>query len=257
MTFLRQQAVLPTGPVQYHMAGEGRPILYLHGGRGLRITPALHELAASCRVYALDIPGFADTPRHPAVGGMADLARVSHDFIDTVVGAPTVLLGHSFGAHVSMWHGIRFPGHARGLVLEGPSGARPPGSPVISDDTAALARLRFAHPERVAPDEMPADLSERNLACAYSYLGYSDMAKNWDDAMVRRLPEIREPALILLGDRDGIIPLASGDIIHRGIRGSRLVVVKDCAHFVELDQPALFLAEVRAFLATTAPSAPA
>src|SRR5215467_12558902 len=44
--------------IRYQEAGEGPPLVHLHGARGLRLTPAHDLLSRSFRVIAFEMPGF-------------------------------------------------------------------------------------------------------------------------------------------------------------------------------------------------------
>src|SRR5438132_1080331 len=48
--------------IRYLEAGEGVPLVHLHGAGGLRLTPAHELLAHRFRVVAFEMPGFGDSP---------------------------------------------------------------------------------------------------------------------------------------------------------------------------------------------------
>ncbi len=51
--------------IRYKAAGEGPPLVHLHGAGGLRLTPAHELLCRKFRVLAFEMPGFgaADNQR--------------------------------------------------------------------------------------------------------------------------------------------------------------------------------------------------
>ena len=51
------------------------------------------------------------------------------------------------------------------------------------------------------------------------------------------LTEINVPTLIVAGSEDAVIPSAQAETMHREIRGSQLVVVEQCGHLINLEQP--------------------
>ncbi len=63
-----------------------------------------------------------------------------------------------------------------------------------------------------------------------------------------RLREIRAPTLILHGCQDGRVPLERAEELHRGIAGSRLVVLEECGHWPHVEKRAEFVAAVKDFL---------
>jgi pimeloyl-ACP methyl ester carboxylesterase len=63
------------------------------------------------------------------------------------------------------------------------------------------------------------------------------------------LEAIAIPTLLIWGDDDKRSPLTAGEMMRDCIRGSRLVVIPGAGHVSNMEQPELFDAEVRAFLA--------
>jgi len=56
----------------------------------------------------------------------------------------------------------------------------------------------------------------------------------------RRMPEIRQPHLVLWGERDGWIPLADLKRMAAAMPHCRLVTVPGVGHSMNLEQPALY-----------------
>jgi proline iminopeptidase len=73
--------------------------------------------------------------------------------------------------------------------------------------------------------------------------------KGWDrEADLRR---IRVPTLILAGELDEAAP-ATQATLHKGIRGSKLVILPGARHLAMVEQPQAYLAALRPFLARLA-----
>ena len=95
--------------IRYREAGKGDPLIWLHGGGGLRISPVYDMLAETRRVIAFEIPGFGDSAvndRSESMAGLAEtmLAAVSALGIDNFD-----LVGSSFGGKLAAWmaaHGL-------------------------------------------------------------------------------------------------------------------------------------------------------
>ena len=47
--------------IRYLQAGEGAPLVHLHGAGGLRLTPAHELLARRYHVVAFEMPGFGNS----------------------------------------------------------------------------------------------------------------------------------------------------------------------------------------------------
>src|SRR5262249_60515767 len=75
------------------------------------------------------------------------------------------LMGTSFGGAVACWMAVQRQDLVAALVLEAPSGIRPEGSEPVSGSPEEVARMLYAHPERIpaAPAVEPA-LAARRLA---------------------------------------------------------------------------------------------
>jgi pimeloyl-ACP methyl ester carboxylesterase len=62
------------------------------------------------------------------------------------------------------------------------------------------------------------------------------------------LQDIHIPTLIVWGHDDKLVPLASGDYIHKTVAGSRYVVVPECGHAPGMEKPSVYLDAVIPFL---------
>ena len=101
----------------------------------------------------------------------------------------------------------------------------------------------FAHPERIpAGEKTPEEVTEsRKQANRYpKSIGY-------DEALVARLSEIEQQALVLQGAKDGIIPPESGQLLATAIPNVALVYVYDAGHNIEVDQLQRFVSLMRDF----------
>ena len=78
-----------------------------------------------------------------------------------------------------------------------------------------------------------------------------DRLDGWD--ITERLSEIRLPCLVITGRYDLESP-KSATAIHRGVRGSKLVVFADCSHTPFWEDRVRFIEEVRDFLGKVSPS---
>jgi pimeloyl-ACP methyl ester carboxylesterase len=73
------------------------------------------------------------------------------------------------------------------------------------------------------------------------------MLAQFDDRVIRSLPEIRVPALVLVGSQDEPF-LAASDYMTHKIPGAEKVVIEGAGHAANLDQPDAFNAALRTFL---------
>jgi pimeloyl-ACP methyl ester carboxylesterase len=243
-TFIETGLQLSTGAVPVWSGGTGRPVLYLHSAAGLHLGRALTAMAESFRIVAPVFPGFDGTPLHEGVASMMALADLAAEVIASEGDEPWDVIGHSFGGWVAAWLAVRHPGRVDQLVLEAPGGFRPEGIGGLGQDPAALTLGMYAHPERAEMDAKDRATRAANRQVIDHYHG----PEATDDALVARLSAVRCLTLIVAGNRDGITPPQSGQLLKRTIPRSYLTYVYDAAHMIEVDQPERFVRVVRDFL---------
>src|SRR4051812_13318120 len=108
-------------------SGTGEPwVLALHGWRRTHrdFAAALDGLDA----VALDLPGFGASPPPPEAWGGAEYAKAIVPVVETM-GAPVVVVGHSFGGRVAVHLAAARPDLVRALVLTGVPLLRPADAP--------------------------------------------------------------------------------------------------------------------------------
>src|ERR1044071_3799629 len=60
--------------IRYCDAGQGAPLVHLHGAGGLRLNRAHDLLAEQRRVIAVEMPGFGQSEENTRTGSMPDVA---------------------------------------------------------------------------------------------------------------------------------------------------------------------------------------
>ena len=217
-------------PAMYGVAGEGIPVLFLHGwGLGQHTYKrALKRLAhLGCQVFAPAMPGFggtADLPdAHVSFGGYAHWVD---EFLRAIeVEEPVFLVGHSFGGGVAIQFAHDYPGRVRYLVLVnsvGGSAWSSSGSVVRSmaerplwdwgvhfpGDILPLPQLRRVLPV-ILEDALPNVV--RNPLAMWKV---ANLARRADlTAELEELKRRKLPVVVLWGDKDKIIPRASFDAL--------------------------------------------
>ncbi len=244
MPFEEHSVALSSGPLTYHVAGDGPPVIHMHAASGFRETDALRALARSFRIYAPVTPGFDGTATHDGVASMEALARLEAEFADTAIGETADVIGHSFGGWRAAWYTVLHPQNVGQLVLECAAGFREEGVGGLSPDPAELHRRLYAHPEKVPPETKPESMVARNRELLAHYHG----GKAKDEALVDRLGEIEALTLILHGTKDGAVPISSPRLLKTRIPRAFLIYIYDAAHAIEVDQPEYFVNLVEDFL---------
>jgi pimeloyl-ACP methyl ester carboxylesterase len=257
------QVVVGGLAIGFRRAGQGPPLVLLHGGLGdSRGWPdQLRDLSDEFAVVAWDAPGCGTSSDPPETFGLPDYADCLAGFVEALgLGRPHVL-GHSFGAGLALELCGRHPGLARSLILAGPYAGWAGSLPAEEVEARLRLALETAEllPDRFDPrsipglfsDEMPAEKREllASIMSDARPVGTRVTARAFAEADLRDvLPGIDVPTLVLCGENDERSPLAVGQALHAAIPTSKLVVVPGVGHEIYLEAPERFNAEVRSFL---------
>lgn len=114
-----QSVMLSHGTIFYRHAGEGPPLILIHGwGGSSRYWQYTMEHFASVRcVYAPDIPGYGQSPPLGGEASSERLAEIVIEFADTLGIEQVDLVAHSFGGSIAAHLAARWPERVRRLVL--------------------------------------------------------------------------------------------------------------------------------------------
>jgi pimeloyl-ACP methyl ester carboxylesterase len=240
--------------VRVAVAGQGPPLLLLHGAGGSNWRPSYDLLAERFRVYLPEHPGFGVTERPEWLETVQDLAVWYLDLVEHLAIAPTHLLGHSLGGWTAAELASLCSHDLRKLVLVDPAGLRIPGEQRLDSFTltpeqsvrALYHEQGFA--DRVlsappAPEATRAGVRNKNMTARLGWNPYLCSL-----ALEPRLRRIRIPTLVLWGKQDQLIPPSHGDLYARRIPGARLALIDRCGHVPMVEQPAEFTRLVVEFL---------
>ena len=232
-------------PALYGVAGEGLPVLFLHGwGLGQHAYKrALKRLVQlGCRVYAPALPGFGGTPELPGTLSFEAYARWVAAFLDAVhVREPVFLVGHSFGGGVSIKLAHDHPSKVRYLVLVNSLGGSMAGRPLWDWGIHFPGDVSPFSIRRVLPvvleDALPNVI--RNPRAMWKV---ANLARTAD--LTPELEQIKDdelPVVVLWGDKDKIIPKTAFDALCTAIgkdgavvEGSHSWLLADPDAFVEV-----------------------
>lgn len=249
--------------IAYRRAGDGPPLLLLHGGwsdsRAWRLQ--LESLADEFDVVAWDAPGCGGSDDPPVDFGLSGYADAVAGLVAALGLARPHLLGLSFGGGVALDVYHRHPEVPRSLVLAsayaGWAGSLP--SDVVAARLAAVLREVERPPEEWVGSYLPgffagpvsqATLDEMvAIMCASRRTGVEPMIRAFAAADLRDvLGRITVPTLVLAGELDERSPLNVAEDLHARAPGSELVVLPGVGHVSNIEAPASFDAEVRRFL---------
>jgi pimeloyl-ACP methyl ester carboxylesterase len=231
--------------VEALVAGEGPPLLFLHGiDYFAQHRPFLDRLARRFRVIAPRHPGFGKSARPQWMRGVGDIAYLYLDLLDRLALRDVLLVGASFGGWLAMELAVRSTARLGRLVLIDPLGLKFGGrdESEIADIFALPAdeavRRAFADPAN-APDYATLDDSaveeaarDREAAVIYGWRPFmhNPSLRHW-------LHRIDVPALVLWGERDRIAAPAYGAHLAQKLPDARFIPITAAGHYPQIEQP--------------------
>jgi pimeloyl-ACP methyl ester carboxylesterase len=246
--------------IYYEAHGHGTPLVLAYGigGNTDMWDTNTAALAARHRVILWEPRGHArsDSPEDPARYSFARWALDLRDLLDHLRIRTAHVGGLSLGGGIATRFALRYPRRVRSLLVTNSSSAA--GLPLsvenlvmrarsieitLSQGMDAMAEFAMTANPNVAgrlalnPDAKAEFYEEyRRL----SPIGYANslrtlIAMDHITAELPRLARARIPVLLIGGDQDP--SLGPMKVMHRKIRGSKLVVLSPATHFANRDQP--------------------
>jgi proline iminopeptidase len=258
---------------------DGYPLIVLHGGPGFDHTemhPWLDPLGDTFRLIYVDQRGQGRSERvDPAT---LTLPRLAQDVsaLAAVLGLERyALLGHSFGAFVTLAHAIEI-GEASHYVISGGTASFSKTGKEIEENLAhfepAALREQVTQSWALEPQartqedverlwEMQApfhfattqsDAYERYMEASSGTVYAPEVlayfaANEYPIEYEERLGQIRRPTLVMTGAQDRTCTPRAAQDLHAGIVGSELVVLPNAGHMTFVEQPGMYFAAVRDF----------
>ena len=247
----------------------GTPLVLAYGigGNTEMWDVNVDALSAAHRLILWEPRGHArsDSPEDPAKVSFARWALDLRDVLDHLRLRRAHVGGLSLGAGIATRFALRFPGRVRSLLVTNSSSAA--GLPLSVDNLVMRAQSIKITLEK-GMDAMAEYAMEANpnlverlkidpAARAEFYeeyrrlspIGYANSLRALlaMDHITDDLPKIRVPVLLIGGDRDP--SLEPMKVMHRKIRGSKLLVLSPASHFANRDQPEAWNRAALAFLA--------
>ena len=230
--------------IRYMEAGQGMPLVHLHGAGGLRISPGHELLAQRFRVVAFEMPGFGTSAENTRTKTMPELASTMAMAVEALGLDAINLMGTSFGAKTALWLALQRPERVMALVLEAPAAIRQPGAQSPTGTPEEIARRLYAHPERLGSIPLPDPALRAKAQALVQRLRGPDR----DAELEARLSGLTVPTLVLFGTLDSVISPDMGRIYKDLIPGCHLMFVYDAAHAISTDRPEAFTEVVSDFL---------
>lgn len=248
------QVVVDSLLAHYTVTGKGRVVLVLHGwgdsGAGLQRLSA--ELAKTCRVIALDLPGFGGTEAPKTAWGLSDYAQFAQHFLQKIDAVSAfAIIGHSNGGAIAIRGLAKGWLSAERLILLGSAGIR-------DEYKGRVKALRvFTKIGKALTAPLPKSAKQRLRRKVYGTIG-SDMlvAEHLQETFKKIVTDdVREdaaslslPTLLIYGENDDQTPPWMGEAFHQLMQNSTLEILPGAGHFVHHDRPEQVHKAVQEFL---------
>lgn len=237
----------PTHFVEWDGDTSATPIVLVHGlgGSHLNWMPLGQALAGPRKVYALDLAGFGLTYPSGRSSSVQENAVLVGEFLSTVVGRPSYVVGNSMGGLITTMVAHDRPEMVAGAVLLNP--ALPINTARHADGRSAAMFLAFMTPRvgeltlrrmtrGVSPHrqvertmqmvmggavldpalfEASVDLAAHRRSMAHSDASFLEAARSIMRRGIRpatahrRMGALRCPVLLIHGDHDRIVPVSA------------------------------------------------
>ncbi len=250
--------------LRVEVTGTGEPLVLLHGwGMHGGIWGGLpDQLAQSFEVHCVDLPGHGESRAEGELTLNTVNAALSRNFA-----GPVNVCGWSLGGMVAQHWAAAEPEKIKRLILVASTPCfanRADWECGMPQDTLAMfsgeleknfsatlrrflaLQVRGSEGER----ELLADLRERLFSRGEPELaalrGGLEILRSADLRAV--LPEIRQPALLVAGERDKITPPQASRYMAGALPNARLVEIEGAAHAPFLSHPHIFAEHLKRFL---------
>ena len=246
--------------------GAGKPLYLLHGwALNSRVwDPVVDQLKHQWQVTTIDLPGHGKSS--PPTSGTYNIDVLAEE-VSCAIDKPATLIGWSLGGMVAQNLAQKYPELVEKLVLvaSSPQFAASKDWPcavkqsVIDGFTRDLIKdyrstiLRFLAIQTLGSEQAKAvvgELREKVFINGEPHLdsltqGLS-ILKNTD--LRARIQKIHCPTLIIVGEKDTLIPVCSGQQTRSLIRNSQLAIIKGAGHAPFISHTAEFINILEQFL---------
>ena len=229
------------------------------------------KLAEDFHVVAVDLIGFGYSDKPVAFDyTIASQARMIERLMNRLGIGKATLVGSSYGGAVAATVALDYAERVEKLVLVGAVTndealdnpvVKVASLPVIGEiltpfmlDSKRLSKTRMKRTfapvnQHLVTDERVASVN-RPLKARDAHRSVLASARHWDANRIGEDAQfIKQPTLLIWGADDQIIPVRHGEKLYDSILNSRLVILKDCGHLPQEENPERFVELVGEFCA--------
>jgi pimeloyl-ACP methyl ester carboxylesterase len=226
----------------YDEHGAGEPLVLMHGGLvdARFFAPNIDALAEHFHVYTPERRGHGHTPD---VEGPINYQLMADDtiaFLETVVGEPADVVGHSDGAFVAMLVAMQRPELVKRLVMiSGGFSKEGEAAPDAEWDVDQIFEFLGPSYAEVSPDGLD------HFKVVATKVG--EMAAKEPHLQASELANVPQRALVMFSD-DDLVTMTHAVEMYEALPNAEFAVVPGTSHFLTQEKPALVNALVLDFL---------
>jgi pimeloyl-ACP methyl ester carboxylesterase len=229
-----REVVIDGAPTTFRVAGEGEPVVLVHGlsGSWRWWESILGPLAERHRVHVLDLPRLGRRLTAP------ELTHWLAGWVEAAALERIDLVGHSLGGLVAAEFAAQEPRRVRRLVLVAPAGI-PCGRHLLTRGIRLLGALWDVH------DRLPTIAGDAFRAGPLSLLHGAVFASHRD--LSAELASVHATTLLVWGDDDRLMPARIASEWHEILPAAQLVRLQ-CGHVPMWEAPRELVSCLLAFL---------
>ncbi len=236
---------ISVGKIFYEMAGEGFPVIFVHGNYGSWKwwKPVLGKVEGYTTI-ALDLPCFGRSCKPETDHRISTYAKYLEEFVNALGLKEFHLVGHSLGGAIAVQYALDFPKKVKKLVLVDPAPASGMHFPeeykqmfkVLKDNEDFLKQsLAMLVPPS---HELFAELLEDVFKMQYTAReGHVEALEEFN--VVSRLGEITAELYVIRGAKDLVVK--DKDLEDYKKFAKRYIVMDNVGHSPQLEDPEAFV----------------
>ena len=271
-TVRHEHVVVDGMDIHYAAAGDGPPIVFLHGLGASCITwqENIGPLSERFAVYALDFPGHGDSVKLGVSYNTEAGISLTVGFLDAIGAQSAALAGSSMGGLIALLTALEHPERVSHLALINSAGLgreiagylRVMSLPFVGEflegpthrSAKAMMRLVFG-PRKEYPEALFQELVRtrslpggRDAVLASLREGVNIFGMKRRYRLLDCLRELQMPLMIVWGALDPVFPPKHGHAAAEAAPGSRFLFFPEAGHWPHMEEAERFNAEVAAFL---------
>ena len=245
--------------LRYEVRGSGDPLALIMGFSGSSRgwgEPFLSRIEKRFKTVLIDNRGTGESDKPDAPWTMTDMANDVAAVLDHAKIERAHIYGISMGGMIAQEFALKHAARVRGLVLGCTTCGMQHGAPNDPANVAKLMPDPSKSPEEQARtafsvacgtaflasrdgqafiDQQIADMGKYPVTPLHTFTRQFGAIQGWD--CYDQLSQIKAPTLIFHGDDDKLLPHANAEILHQGIPGSKVHILKGIGHMFFWEAP--------------------